>query len=113
MTIQSIMKRVKNKTRELIIYLCRFPMYICPIKQNKIVFCNYSGKGYGDNLKYIANQLLDKKIWKWYGYCEKTLMTVEMFRILLELQNIIRLKVCMRWQQQRFGYQIVDWRIVQ
>ena len=32
---------------------------IFPIKNNKIVVCNYYGKGYGDNAKYIVNYLLE------------------------------------------------------
>lgn len=33
-----------------------------PIKNNKIIFINYHGKGYGDGGKYIAEQLLDKDV---------------------------------------------------
>lgn len=32
-----------------------------PVKQNKIVFCNYVGKGYGCNPKYIAEEILKRK----------------------------------------------------
>lgn len=28
-----------------------------PIKKNKVVFCNFSGRGYGDNPKYIAEEI--------------------------------------------------------
>ena len=38
----------------LLFYLCR----VFPIKNNKIVFSNFSGKGYGDNAKYIAEELM-------------------------------------------------------
>lgn len=34
-------------------YACK----LCPIDQKKIVFCSYSGRGYSDNLKYIAEEL--------------------------------------------------------
>lgn len=34
--------------------------YFIPIQNNKIVIENYGGKGYGDNAKYIVNQLLAK-----------------------------------------------------
>lgn len=37
---------------------------IVPIKKNKIVFCNYNGKGYGCNPKYIA-ELLRKRHPSW------------------------------------------------
>ena len=30
---------------------------ILPIKKDKIVFCNFSGRGYGDNPKYIAEEI--------------------------------------------------------
>lgn len=41
------------------IMICLYYMFrVCPIKQNKIVICNYLGKGYGDNAKYIVNELL-------------------------------------------------------
>ncbi len=32
-----------------------------PIKKNKVVFQNFNGKGFGDNPKYIANELLKKE----------------------------------------------------
>lgn len=35
---------------------------ITPIKKNKIVVCNYFGKGYGDNGKYIINEILNQKL---------------------------------------------------
>lgn len=31
---------------------------LSPIKKNKVVFLNYDGKGYGDNAKYLAEELL-------------------------------------------------------
>ena len=33
-----------------------------PIEKNKIIIVNYHGKGYGDGGKYIAEQLLNKKV---------------------------------------------------
>lgn len=35
--------------------------YFVPIQKNKIVISNYYGRGYGDNPKYIANELLKLK----------------------------------------------------
>lgn len=35
---------------------------ICPIKKNKVVFTNYYGKGYGDNAKYIAEEIIKQNI---------------------------------------------------
>ena len=33
-----------------------------PIKRDKIVFCNFSGRGYGDNPKYIAEEIHKLKL---------------------------------------------------
>lgn len=42
-----------------IIRLCiRFVLHFLPTKKNKIVFLNFDGKGYGDNPKYIAEEIL-------------------------------------------------------
>ena len=35
---------------------------ILPIQKNKIIFDNFAGKGYADNPKYIANELLNRKL---------------------------------------------------
>lgn len=35
---------------------------IMPLKKNKIIFDNFAGKGYADNPKYIANELLNRKL---------------------------------------------------
>lgn len=32
--------------------------FTLPIKENKIIICNYFGKGYGDNGKYIAEEII-------------------------------------------------------
>jgi len=34
---------------------------VFPIKNNRILFVSYYGKGYGDNAKYISNELLKEK----------------------------------------------------
>lgn len=55
------MKRIFQAiVRRLILAICFF----IPIKKNKIVISSFYGRGYGDNLKYIAEKLLksDKKI---------------------------------------------------
>ncbi|MGI2294938.1 CDP-glycerol glycerophosphotransferase family protein [Paenibacillus sp. GXUN7292] len=36
--------------------------WLFPVKKNKIVICNYYGKGYGDNGKYIINKIIEEKI---------------------------------------------------
>ncbi len=35
---------------------------IMPLKKNKIIFDNFAGKGYADNPKYIANELLNRQL---------------------------------------------------
>src|SRR5690606_40939958 len=35
-----------------------FLFHIFPIKKNKIVICNFYGRGYGDNGKYIVEEIL-------------------------------------------------------
>lgn len=37
-------------------------LYYCPIQKNKIVFLNYDGKGYGDNPKYIAEEIVRQNL---------------------------------------------------
>ena len=37
-------------------------LYYFPICRNKIVFLNYDGKGYGDNSKYIAEEILRRNL---------------------------------------------------
>lgn len=36
-------------------------LWLFPVKQNKVVFSNYFGKGYGDSAKYILENLLKKR----------------------------------------------------
>lgn len=33
-------------------------LYLCPVQNNKVVFVNYKGNGYGDNPKYIAEEIV-------------------------------------------------------
>lgn len=39
-------------------YIISVPLLIFKIRNNKIVICNYFGKGYGDNGKYIAEEII-------------------------------------------------------
>lgn len=60
------MKKILKKTivRLNLIKTCSVFFYIfrlIPIKKNKIVFVNFSGKGYGDNPKYILNYLNNRQ----------------------------------------------------
>lgn len=37
-------------------------MYLLPVKENKVVFFSYGGKGYGGNCRYIAEEILRQKL---------------------------------------------------
>ena len=37
-------------------------LYLFPIQRNKVVFLNFAGKGYGDNAKCIAEEMLRRKL---------------------------------------------------
>lgn len=52
--IAALLRRVEWVLLTFLMYILR----VFPIKKNKIVFLNYFGKGYGDNAKYICNELL-------------------------------------------------------
>ena len=59
------MKRtIRAIIRRIVWFICRF----IPVDNKKIVFSSYYGKGYGDNPKYIAEELIknysaDKLVW--------------------------------------------------
>lgn len=59
-----------NNIKQIILFLLTylkvfffFPLRFIPIKRGKIAINNYYGKGYGDNGKYILNEL-NKKLYK-------------------------------------------------
>jgi CDP-glycerol glycerophosphotransferase len=55
---------MKDKIDRIKEYIGALPFYIFrlfPIKSNKIVIVNYLGKGYGDNAKYITEELINRK----------------------------------------------------
>mgnify|MGYP002856275836 CR=1 FL=1 len=52
------MGRVKSILKSWV----RCCLYRFPIQKDKIVFINYDGKGYGDNPKYIAEELLQQNL---------------------------------------------------
>jgi len=49
-----------------IIYFFRVGLYYCfrifPVRENKIFIQNFNGKGYGDNPKYIVEEILRRKL---------------------------------------------------
>ncbi len=58
--IKSIYHFVKNT----FLNLAKLIFILLPVRKNKIVFQNFLGKGYGDNPKYLADEILqsDKKM---------------------------------------------------
>jgi CDP-glycerol glycerophosphotransferase len=63
-------KMLKRYTPEFLVGFIRkilsgnyfYFLWLFPIKSNKIVVCNYYGKGYGDNGKYIVEKLIEDKV---------------------------------------------------
>lgn len=53
-----LLKRV-NRMDIIFTYYC---LRIFPINNKKIVITNFYGKGYGDNCKYIAEEVLRRKL---------------------------------------------------
>jgi len=49
---------VKTKIKEYKTALMYYTYRVHPLQPHKIVFCNYNGKGYGCNPKYIAEELI-------------------------------------------------------
>lgn len=55
-------KKIAIKVNKIFVRIISIVFYILPIKKNKIVIDNFGGNGYGDNGKYLAQELLkDKK----------------------------------------------------
>lgn len=44
--------------RKILYKFSLFLFYPCPVKKTKVVFMNFSGKGYGDNPKYLAEEMI-------------------------------------------------------
>ena len=55
------MKSIIKKILYLILSLIFIILRICKIKQNRIIFSSFGGKGYGENPKYVCDALMDKK----------------------------------------------------
>lgn len=54
--MNEIIRKIKCICKIIIL----MPFRLVPIKNNKILICNNYGKGYGDNPKYICNELIKK-----------------------------------------------------
>ena len=51
-------KKVIGKLKKIAKTTISLLFYLVPIKKNKITFCNFAGKGYGCNPKYLAEEFL-------------------------------------------------------
>ena len=49
------MSKLRKLASDLVWTACR----LLPVQRNKVLFCNFGGKGFGDNPKAIAQALLD------------------------------------------------------
>lgn len=54
------MKKIKNRIIEVLLRLLMISMRIFPIQNNKVVFSNFVGKGFGGNPKYIYLKLSEQ-----------------------------------------------------
>lgn len=52
------LKRYYIILKEILFNIITSPVLLMPLKNNKVVFSNFNGKGFGDNPKYIADELL-------------------------------------------------------
>lgn len=58
-------KRDRITLKTIIKIIIKRLLCVLPIQRNKIVFVNYQGKGYGDNPKYIAEEIIRQHLpWK-------------------------------------------------
>lgn len=64
--MEKFLKLLKSRTWKNIVYYCANAIMrvvymfflLQPVKKNKLVVFNYNGKGYGDNPKYVVQQLI-------------------------------------------------------
>ena len=52
--------KISHSIKPIIKTLIRNFLYLCPVQNTKIVLLNYKGKGYGDNAKYIAEEIIQE-----------------------------------------------------
>ena len=60
------MKKIdRSSLKSVLKEIVRCILYCFPIQKNKIVLVNFKGKGYGDNPKYIAEEIMRQQLpWK-------------------------------------------------
>lgn len=54
-----VVKAIFRRLYWFILIMLSYFLRVFPVKRNKILFLNYYGKGYGDNSKYICEELLN------------------------------------------------------
>lgn len=59
-SISSLYKRLSKLYEKSFFYFFFHLFRLFPINSRKIILCSYFGKGYGDNSKYIAEEIIDK-----------------------------------------------------
>lgn len=78
---------IRNKICKILAPLFFYIFRVFPIKNNKILIVNYSGKGYGDNAKYIVDELMNNKyfdiVWatKDYNSLPKNIRCVNIYSL--------------------------------
>lgn len=72
-TFKILLKYFKNLLIIFLYYICR----IFPINNKKIVISSYYGKGYGDNAKYIVEEIIRQDLdWDIVWLCNKSIDTM-------------------------------------
>ena len=62
LTSKNLIKKVKRKFfKKFLQRPLSLIFYYLPIKNNRVIIDNFGGKGYGDNTKYIAEELIKSK----------------------------------------------------
>lgn len=56
------MDKLKSLFLSIVKFCLRNLFYLFPIQKGKVVFDNFFGKGYGDNPKYIADEIIRQKL---------------------------------------------------
>lgn len=57
-----IIKKIKRRLRIYLDVILFYLFRVFPVRSNKIVFSNFVGRGYGDNPKYIAEEIIKQNL---------------------------------------------------
>lgn len=60
--MKSFLRKLFVLTKRAIRIIISWIFYICPVKENKVLFINFNGNGYGCNPKYIAEEILKQNL---------------------------------------------------